>query len=208
MKYTWQPKAIEAVKNAIDLFADGGLTFVVGEKQPAVAVAPMPLDSDADGGPAFVSFALDIGALAEVFDKTPAICWCTFPTTLLSLEGRIDGYDAKIYVCEKPFENKLASAQEHDGDMEKTTDVDDYGQGQKGELEGVLRKLVEIAYGVDVTPAYLHAFRKTGLIVTASNEHQLSDGDRQRWQAALAEGEAIHSTGAFWHTASPKGEPN
>jgi hypothetical protein len=40
-----------------------------------------------------------------------------------------------------------------------------------------------------IHPAYIHAFRKVGFLLTEANAHTFSDEDVRRWNEALAEGE-------------------
>ena len=43
-----------------------------------------------------------------------------------------------------------------------------------------------------VHPAYLHAIEVTGFILTRENAHLFDEEDIAAWDAALAEGEALH----------------
>jgi hypothetical protein len=43
-----------------------------------------------------------------------------------------------------------------------------------------------------IHPAFIHAFRRCGFLLTEANAHTFSDKDVQRWNAAVAEGERIY----------------
>ncbi len=47
-----------------------------------------------------------------------------------------------------------------------------------------------------LSPAYVHAFEKTGLLVTTLNKHLISEVDLKRWQAAVEEYERRLDAGA------------
>ena len=57
-----------------------------------------------------------------------------------------------------------------------------------GKVEAeVTQAMAQAALG----PAFIYAYRRTGLIVTEENEHLLTDEDRQAWRDALAEYEQM-----------------
>ncbi len=43
-----------------------------------------------------------------------------------------------------------------------------------------------------VHPAYAHAFRKVGFLLTTANAHLFDDEDVRSWNEALAEGERLY----------------
>ena len=47
--------------------------------------------------------------------------------------------------------------------------------------------MVEAMKQAGLDPAVIHAFEKTGLLVTEANEHLISDKDRAEWEAAVRE---------------------
>ena len=53
-----------------------------------------------------------------------------------------------------------------------------------GEFDTAVTEAMATA-GLD--PAFIYAYRRTGLIVTEGNEHLLAEEDRQAWRDALAE---------------------
>jgi hypothetical protein len=54
-------------------------------------------------------------------------------------------------------------------------------------LEHTEHFMVEAMKQAGLDPAVIHAFEKTGLIVTEANEHLISDKDRAKWEAAVLE---------------------
>jgi len=52
--------------------------------------------------------------------------------------------------------------------------------------------VVEAMKKAGLDPAVIHAFEKTGLLVTEANEHLISDVDRAEWDAAVLEYRAKH----------------
>jgi hypothetical protein len=59
-------------------------------------------------------------------------------------------------------------------------------------LEQIEHRLAEAMRQAGLNPAYLHAFEKTGLIVTEENEHLIPQKDLEEWYAAVAEYNAQH----------------
>lgn len=104
----WHDQAVAALQNAIELFSPGALTFAIGEEGHALAVAPSLFeheDEDEDEDDVYAFFHFDIGSFTEVFDEPPQIGWRTFPDSVLSFEGQIDGEDAIVEVFGHPFED-------------------------------------------------------------------------------------------------------
>ena len=56
----------------------------------------------------------------------------------------------------------------------------------------VMPELVAAGYRAGLSPAFIHAMQKTGLIVTDTNRHLLSDDELEEWQAAVEEGKKIY----------------
>ena len=50
-------------------------------------------------------------------------------------------------------------------------------------------------------PALIHAFERTGLLVTEDNQHLIAETDLQAWYAAVAEYDAEHHSGQGHHGA-------
>src|SRR5579875_125733 len=57
-------------------------------------------------------------------------------------------------------------------------------------LEHLEHEMVQAMKGANLDPALIYAFEKTGLLVTAQNQHLLSDQDLAEWQAAVDEFQA------------------
>lgn len=62
-------------------------------------------------------------------------------------------------------------------------------------LEHVEHEMVQAMKKAGIDPAKIHAFEKTGLIVTEDNQHLLSDADLAEWEAAIQEYRAKHGNG-------------
>ena len=62
-------------------------------------------------------------------------------------------------------------------------------------LEHLEHEMVQAMKKVGIDPAKIHAFEKTGLMVTEDNQHLLSDADLDEWQAAIEEYRAQHGGG-------------
>ena len=62
-------------------------------------------------------------------------------------------------------------------------------------LERVEHEMVQAMKRAGIDPAKIHAFEKTGRIVTEDNQHLLSDADLAEWQAAIEEYQAQHGRG-------------
>jgi hypothetical protein len=71
-------------------------------------------------------------------------------------------------------------------------------------LEHVEHEMVEAMKAAGLDPAYLHAFEKTGRLVTEQNRHLLSAADLAEWDAAIREYDARHGTP---RPGKPKGPP-
>ena len=52
--------------------------------------------------------------------------------------------------------------------------------------------MVEDMKAAGLDPAFVHAFEKTGLLVTQQNQHLIPDADLAQWDAAIEEYEAKH----------------
>jgi hypothetical protein len=59
-------------------------------------------------------------------------------------------------------------------------------------LEHIEHFMVEAMKEAGLDPAMIHAFEKTGLLVTETNEHLISDKDQAAWEAAVLEYRAKH----------------
>ena len=59
-------------------------------------------------------------------------------------------------------------------------------------LEHMEHMIVQTMKQIGVDPAIIHAFEKTGLIVTEANQHLLKDADLDEWNAAIEEFSAKH----------------
>jgi hypothetical protein len=59
-------------------------------------------------------------------------------------------------------------------------------------LEHIEHEMVQAMKKAGVDPAMIHAFEKTGLLVTEDNQHLLSDVDLAEWEAAIQEYRAKH----------------
>ena len=62
-------------------------------------------------------------------------------------------------------------------------------------LERVEHEMVQAMKKAGIDPAKIHAFEKTGRIVTEDNLHLLSDADLAEWPAAIEEYQAEHGPG-------------
>ena len=56
--------------------------------------------------------------------------------------------------------------------------------------------IVEGMKKAGLDPAVIYAFEKTGLLLTETNEHLISDVDRAEWEAAVLEYRAKHGDGS------------
>ena len=54
-------------------------------------------------------------------------------------------------------------------------------------IEGIEHGIVESMKKAGIDPAIIHAYEKTGRLVTDSNQHLLSDAELDEWQAAIEE---------------------
>jgi integron integrase len=54
-------------------------------------------------------------------------------------------------------------------------------------LEQVEHQIVEAMRRAGLDPAFIHAFEKTGLLVSADNRHLIAEKDLQEWDAAVAD---------------------
>ena len=59
-------------------------------------------------------------------------------------------------------------------------------------LEHMEHMIVQTMKQIGVDPAIIHAFEKTGLIVTEANQHLLKDADLDEWNAAIEEFSTKH----------------
>jgi hypothetical protein len=59
------------------------------------------------------------------------------------------------------------------------------------ELTRFADEVVNALAGMGTDPAFIYAFRRTGLIVTPESERLLTAAERQAWKAALAEYDEI-----------------
>jgi hypothetical protein len=59
-------------------------------------------------------------------------------------------------------------------------------------LEQVEHQLVEAMKRAGIDPALIHAFERTGLLVTEDNQHLIPAKELQAWQAAVADYNAGH----------------
>jgi hypothetical protein len=72
----------------------------------------------------------------------------------------------------------------------------------------VTTELVAAGYRTGLPPAYIHAIEKTGLIVTETNMHLLSEANLKEWQTAVEEGEKIFGAPDRAQTTGGKDRPN
>jgi hypothetical protein len=59
-------------------------------------------------------------------------------------------------------------------------------------LEHVEHEMVQGMKAAGLDPAFIHAFEKTGLLVTEQNQHLIPEKDLEAWEAAVREYEAKH----------------
>jgi hypothetical protein len=59
-------------------------------------------------------------------------------------------------------------------------------------LEHVEHAIVQAMKEAGLDPALIYAFEKTGRVVSAENQHLLSDADLAEWEAAVMEYRARH----------------
>ena len=59
-------------------------------------------------------------------------------------------------------------------------------------LEHVEHEMVRAMKAAGLDPAFVHAFEKTGLLVTEQNQHLIPEIDLAEWQAAIDEYRAKH----------------
>lgn len=62
-------------------------------------------------------------------------------------------------------------------------------------LEHLEHEMVQAMKKAGIDPALIHAFEKTGLIVTEDNQDLLSDADLTEWEAAVQEYRSKHAAG-------------
>jgi hypothetical protein len=75
-------------------------------------------------------------------------------------------------------------------------------------LEHVEHQVVQAMKAAGLDPAYVHAYEKTGLLVTEQNQHLIPEKDLDEWDAAVREYEAGHGTSrAPKQGAQPRGQP-
>jgi hypothetical protein len=69
-------------------------------------------------------------------------------------------------------------------------------------------ELVAAGYRAGLPSAFIHAIQKTGLIVTDTNRHLLSDADLEEWQAAVEEGKEIYGAVDRKRNSGRRGKPS
>lgn len=62
-------------------------------------------------------------------------------------------------------------------------------------VERIEHEMAQAMKEAGIDPAMIHAFEKTGLLVTEENEHLLPDADLAEWEAAIQEYHAKHGDG-------------
>lgn len=60
-------------------------------------------------------------------------------------------------------------------------------EGEEDQLARMEAELEKAMHDVGIDPAKIHAFRKTGRLVSTENQHLLSDQELAEWDAAVKE---------------------